>query len=40
MFNLLKKLLKKLLFKNEVNKDVLFINSNEFLQPPLSKDEE
>ena len=40
MFNLLKKLLKKLLFKNEVNKYVLFINSNEFLQPPLSKDEE
>lgn len=42
MFKLLKEFLKKWLFKdeNEVNKYVLFINSNEFLPPPLSKDEE
>lgn len=40
MFKLLKKLFKNIIFKNEVNKYVLFINSNEFLPPPLSKDEE
>ena len=40
MFKLIRKLLKKILFKNEVNDYVYFINSNEFLPPPLSKDEE
>lgn len=41
MFGLLKKIIKKILFKNdEVNKYVLFINSSEFLPPPLSKEDE
>lgn len=40
MFSLIKKLLNKLFFNKEVNKYVLFINSNEFLPPPLSKEME
>lgn len=40
MFKLLKKLLSKLFYKEEINKYVLFINSNEFLPPPLSKEDE
>lgn len=40
MFKLLKKILKKCLFQDELEKYVLFINSSEFLPPPLSKEEE
>ncbi len=40
MFKFLKELMKKVIFKEEVNKYVLFINSSEFLPPPLSKEEE
>lgn len=40
MFKFLKELLQKMFFKEEVNKYVLFINSSEFLPPPLSKEEE
>lgn len=40
MFKFLKKILSKWLFNNEVNKYVYFINSSEFLPPPLSKEEE
>lgn len=40
MFKYLKKLLYKLFYKNQINEYVLFINSNEFLPPPLSKEEE
>ena len=40
MFKHLIKLINKIFFKEEVNKYVLFINSNEFLPPPLSKEEE
>lgn len=40
MFKYLKKLLYKLFYKDQINEYVLFINSNEFLPPPLSKEEE
>lgn len=40
MLALLKKILEKIKFKSEANQYVLFINSNEFLPPPLSKEEE
>lgn len=40
MFKYLKKLLYKLFYKDQINDYVLFINSNEFLPPPLSKEEE
>ena len=36
----LKKLLYKLFYKDQISDYVLFINSNEFLPPPLSKEEE
>lgn len=40
MFKYLEKLLNKLLFKDKINQYVYFINSSEFLPPPLSKEEE
>ena len=40
MFKCIKRLLYKLLFNKEVNQYVYFINSSEFLPPPLSKKEE
>lgn len=41
MFGFLRKIIKKILFNDdEVNKYVLFINSSEFLPPPLSKEDE
>ena len=40
MFKFLEKLLNKLLFKDKINQYVYFINSSEFLPPPLSKEEE
>ena len=40
MFKYLKKLLYKLFYKDQIKDYVLFINSNEFLPPPLSKEEE
>lgn len=40
MFKFLKKILSKWLFNEKVNKYVYFINSSEFLPPPLTKEEE
>lgn len=40
MFKFLKKLLRKFVLKKQCSDYVLFINSNEFLPPPLSKEEE
>ena len=40
MFKYIKKLLYKLFYKDQIQNCVLFINSNEFLPPPLSKEEE
>ena len=40
MFKYIKKLLYKLFYKDQIQEYVLFINSNEFLPPPLSKEEE
>ena len=40
MFKYIKKLLYKIFYKDQIQDYVLFINSNEFLPPPLSKEEE
>ena len=40
MFKLLKKMIEKFIGNEEVSKYVYFINSSEFLPPPLSKEEE
>ena len=40
MFKFLKKLISKILFNNKIDQYVYFVNSSEFLPPPLSKDEE
>ena len=40
MFKFLKKLISKILFNNKIDQYVYFVNSSEFLPPPLSKEEE